>query len=70
MFPLCLTVLTNRALWLLRTMIVCTVPDMLDYADYGCYCRLGGSGTPVDGLDRPESIFSNLNLRRKLYHDG
>uniref|UniRef100_A0A3Q1AV66 Phospholipase A2 n=1 Tax=Amphiprion ocellaris TaxID=80972 RepID=A0A3Q1AV66_AMPOC len=24
---------------------------VLDYADYGCYCRLGGSGTPVDGLD-------------------
>nr|P00607.1 RecName: Full=Basic phospholipase A2 homolog 1; Short=svPLA2 homolog; AltName: Full=Notechis II-1 [Notechis scutatus scutatus] len=24
----------------------------LAYADYGCYCSAGGSGTPVDELDR------------------
>lgn len=36
-------------------MILCTVPDswpIFDYADYGCYCGKGGSGTPVDELER------------------
>ncbi|KAL4609604.1 phospholipase A2-like, partial [Arapaima gigas] len=44
-----------RALWQFRNMIICVMPDswpMLDYADYGCFCGLGGSGTPVDELDR------------------
>ncbi|NWI84419.1 PA21B Phospholipase, partial [Pitta sordida] len=44
-----------RAVWQFRSMIKCTLPSShptLDYADYGCYCGLGGSGTPVDDLDR------------------
>ncbi|NXD17276.1 PA21B Phospholipase, partial [Nothocercus nigrocapillus] len=44
-----------RAVWQLRNMIKCTMPHsdpLRDFADYGCYCGLGGSGTPVDELDR------------------
>ncbi|XP_064164142.1 phospholipase A2-like [Anguilla rostrata] len=44
-----------RALWQFRQMLVCTMPDswpLLDYTDYGCYCGKGGSGSPVDDLDR------------------
>lgn len=36
-------------------MIKCTIPDsspLLEFNGYGCYCGLGGSGTPVDELDR------------------
>jgi len=36
-------------------MIKCTIPDsypLLEFADYGCYCGLGGGGTAVDELDR------------------
>ncbi|KFR12451.1 Phospholipase A2, major isoenzyme, partial [Opisthocomus hoazin] len=44
-----------RALWDFRSMIKCTIPDsypLLEFADYGCYCGLGGGGTAVDELDR------------------
>ncbi|NXC45893.1 PA21B Phospholipase, partial [Penelope pileata] len=43
-----------RAVWQFRSMIKCTIPDshpLLQFNGYGCYCGLGGSGTPVDELD-------------------
>ncbi|NWI61114.1 PA21B Phospholipase, partial [Calyptomena viridis] len=59
------------AMWLFRRMIKCTLPSshpLLDFADYGCYCGLGGSGTPVDELDR--FAFTNLSLLCCQVHDN
>ena len=34
-------------------MISCeTGRSSFDYLDYGCFCGLGGAGTPVDDLDK------------------
>nr|XP_020486745.1 phospholipase A2-like [Labrus bergylta] len=45
--------LLPRALWQFGNMIQCAQPDVsaLKYNNYGCWCGLGGSGTPLDELD-------------------
>ncbi|XP_027890398.1 phospholipase A2-like [Xiphophorus couchianus] len=42
------------ALWQFGEMISCAQPGVnpLAYNEYGCWCGLGGSGTPVDDVDR------------------
>ncbi|XP_049624148.1 phospholipase A2 [Suncus etruscus] len=44
-----------KALWQFHSMIKCVLPNskpLLEFNNYGCYCGLGGSGTPVDELDQ------------------
>uniref|UniRef100_A0A8D2KWU5 Phospholipase A2 n=1 Tax=Varanus komodoensis TaxID=61221 RepID=A0A8D2KWU5_VARKO len=46
--------MSARNLLQFRNMIKCANPNsnpVVDYSDYGCYCGLGGKGTPVDELD-------------------
>ncbi|XP_036000474.1 phospholipase A2-like isoform X1 [Fundulus heteroclitus] len=42
------------AVWQFGEMITCAQPGVnpLAYNEYGCWCGLGGGGTPVDDVDR------------------
>ncbi|KAM8759874.1 phospholipase A2-like [Acanthopagrus schlegelii] len=44
----------SRAFWHFGKMIRCVQPGVnpLKYNNYGCYCGLGGQGTPVDEVDQ------------------
>ncbi|XP_052610892.1 phospholipase A2-like [Peromyscus californicus insignis] len=44
-----------RSLLQFYDVIKCTIPEshpLEEFNDYGCYCGYGGSGAPVDELDR------------------
>ncbi|XP_041855983.1 phospholipase A2 [Melanotaenia boesemani] len=43
-----------KAVWQFGKMITCAQPsaDPLAYNDYGCWCGFGGTGTPVDDVDK------------------
>ncbi|KAM9301998.1 phospholipase A2-like [Gastrophryne carolinensis] len=59
---------TLRNLWQFRKIIKCTIPDskpLYDYNGYGCYCGLGGSGTPLDDLDTCCQIHDNCYSQYK-----
>uniref|UniRef100_A0A3B3QX51 Phospholipase A2 n=1 Tax=Paramormyrops kingsleyae TaxID=1676925 RepID=A0A3B3QX51_9TELE len=58
----------KMALWQFRRMIICMIPSswpMLEYADYGCYCGKGGTGTPVDDLDRQRVYLTSWKTSTK-----
>ncbi|NXT38093.1 PA21B Phospholipase, partial [Pelecanoides urinatrix] len=62
------TAVSPLALWEFRKMIKCTIPNsrpLLEFADYGCYCGFGGSGTPVDELDRCCQVHDNCYSQAK-----
>ncbi|CAH3017037.1 unnamed protein product, partial [Porites evermanni] len=60
----------RRSLYQFYQMISCaTNNNPLKYNKYGCFCGLGGQGTPVDNLDRccqkHDSCYRQINLDKR-----
>ncbi|XP_073510265.1 phospholipase A2 [Phyllobates terribilis] len=60
----------NRALWNFHSLIKCAIPNsapLKEFNNYGCYCGLGGHGTPKDTLDRCCQVHDNCYSQVKTY---
>ncbi|OZC07098.1 hypothetical protein X798_05903 [Onchocerca flexuosa] len=58
--PITLTDNKLKALWNLETMSICKLGYRATvYNNYGCWCGVGGSGKPMDGIDRL-TLFSTI----------
>uniref|UniRef100_A0A194AT46 phospholipase A2 n=1 Tax=Micrurus tener TaxID=1114301 RepID=A0A194AT46_9SAUR len=52
-----------------KLMIECTTRrSVWDFTNYGCYCGAGGSGTPVDELDRCCKVHDDCYAAAEKYH--
>ncbi|XP_056386088.1 phospholipase A2 [Hyla sarda] len=59
---------TSRALWQFHSLIKCAIPNsapLKEYNNYGCYCGLGGQGSPKDTLDRCCQVHDNCYSQAK-----
>ncbi|XP_075418632.1 putative inactive group IIC secretory phospholipase A2 [Tenrec ecaudatus] len=56
-FTSCLVAPTQGSFWQFQRMVkhIMGQSAFFSYYRYGCYCGLGGKGTPVDGTDRVSS---------------
>lgn len=64
----------SRALWNLGSMGSCNLGyyPLVYYNGYGCWCGMGGSGTPVDEIDelvflKFAQIFKILAVLKAMY---
>ncbi|XP_069820187.1 phospholipase A2, minor isoenzyme-like [Dendropsophus ebraccatus] len=60
----------SRALWNFHSLIKCAIPNsspLKEFNNYGCYCGLGGKGTPIDTLDRCCQVHDNCYSQAKTH---
>ncbi|XP_040276184.1 phospholipase A2 [Bufo bufo] len=60
----------SRALWQFHSLIKCAIPNsapLQEFNNYGCYCGLGGGGTPKDALDKCCQVHDNCYSQANTY---